>query len=194
MKKVIAIILTVLILPATPANADVNSPFPGPVYTNPVAANKIAQLELELKNKILKGCTAPNGEIILGFIPGAVVKDSKNRSRRLPGTFVNKSFATDPANAEIMKQFYLKRQYPLLASNPITGNSNNASSPCVNLMFGTGMSIDEWAARTVNNGEAHARRWTAKYWVPSDFKCPETFIARECVGLAEVVSGGRFKK
>ena len=180
MKKVIAIVLTMLIVPISSANANyVDMPFPGPIVTNPIAANKLAQMELSIKNTILKGCTASNGEIVLGVIPGLVVKDSKNRATRLPGTLVNKSFATNPANAEIMKNFYLQT-HSVKTYHPITGSRTNASSPCVNLMFQTEMSIDEWAKRIVNNQEWHARIQTSKLNPVPSFKCPETLTAVEC--------------
>ena len=185
MKKLIAIALTILILPVSSASADfVDAPFPGPVVINPVAANKIAQRELSIKNTILKSCTAPNGEIVLGVIPGVVVKDSRNRATRLPGTPVNKSFATNPANAETMKKFYLQT-HSVQTYHPITGSKTNASSPCVNLMFQTGMSIDEWAKRIVNNQEWSARFLISKMKLPSSFKCPETLTSRECYFVAE---------
>jgi hypothetical protein len=186
MKKVLAIVLTILIFPISSANADyVDAPFPGPVVTNPVAANKLAQMELSIKNTILKSCTASNGEIVLGVIPGVVVKDSKNRATRLPGTPVNKSFATNPANAETMSKFYLQTHSISRIYNPITGSKTNASSPCVNLMFQTGMSIDEWAKRMVNNKEWSARFHISKMKLLSTFKCPETLISSECYWLAD---------
>jgi hypothetical protein len=185
MKKVLAIVLTILIVPISSANAEsVNAPFPGPVVTNPVAANKLAQMELSIKNTILKSCTASNGEIVLGVIPGVVVKDSKNRATRLPGTPVNKSFATNPANAETMSKFYLQT-HSVRTYHPITGSKTNASSPCVNLMFGTGISIDEWAKRIVNNQEWSARFHISKMKLSPNFKCPETLISSECFFLAE---------
>ena len=185
MKKLITTVLTILILPISSAHAtSVDAPFPGPVITNPVAANKIAQMELSIKNTILKSCTAPNGEIVLGVIPGVVVKDSRNRATRLPGTPVNKSFATNPANAETMKKFYLQT-HSVSTYHPITGSKTNASSPCVNLMFQTGMSIDEWAKRIVNNQEWSARFHISKMKLPPSFKCPETLISQECYFLAQ---------